>query len=236
MNPMNKSKEKLLDLFISVFSIIVILSFGIIIYKNSENTKASNYLNKIEQLLQNENYQETKLYATKILKKTKNEQIRIILYSKLGDANLFLKNYPEAMQAYMNSYELRPDDPQVCANIGFILGEMKKYEEGIKYLYKAKKINPEIPQIHNNLGVQFANQGKNTKAIASFKKAIEVNPKFYRAYANLSSIYFSLKDRLNTKRYISLAIENGAKDDPAFKELFRHQLIELDKLKTQLQE
>jgi len=225
----NKPKGKLLDLIVATFSVIVIIFFGIIIYKNSEAVKTSDFLNTVIKLSQKENPQEYKLYLTKALKKAKNKKVKTLIYSKLGDANLFLKNYPEAIKAYKSSCNLYPTNPEVHANLGLALGEMGEREQAIKELNIAKKLDPKIPQIYNNLGTQFANQEKNSKAIASLKKAIEINPKFYRAYANLSAVYFKLKDYENTKKYINLAIKNGANNIPALKELLQQQTVELDK-------
>ena len=229
---MDKSEKKALNLFVSILCIIVLLSFGAVIYKDFNKSKLSKYLDTIERLSQGENPQKYKLYLVESLNKIKNERLRAIIYSKLGYVNLSLKNYPGAVDAYRNSYNLYSDDAELCTNLGLALGETGKPEEAIKYLNIAKELNPKIPQIYNNLGLQFANQEKKSEAIASFKKAIEIDPKFYRAYANLSAVYFILKDYKNTKKYINLAIKNGANADPVFKELLQQQSTELSRLEN----
>ena len=228
----NKSEKKSLDLFISIFCIIVLLSFGVVIYKDFNKAKLSKYFDTIGQLSQKKDPQEYKLYLTKTLEKVKNKRLKTLIYSELGEVNLFLKNYPEAVEAYKNSYNLDPNNPELCTNLGLVLGETGKHEEAIKYLNIAKNLNPKIPQIYTNLGVQFANQGKAQDAIVNFEKAIEIDPKLYRTYTNLSAVYFGLKDYENTKKYINLAIEIGANNIPAFKELLQQQLTELNKFEN----
>lgn len=224
-----KPKSKILSLLGLIFFTILILSFGILIYKSFDKVKTSKYLDTIRKLSQGENPQEYKLYLTKTLGKIKNKGLKARIYSKLGDVNLSLENYPEAVKAYKNSYNLYSDDPELCTNLGLALGEIGKHGEAIEYLNIAKKLDPKIPQIYNNLGIQFANQKRNSKAIINFKKGIEIDPKFYRAYTNLSAVYFGLKDYENTKKYINLAIENGANSTPALKELLQQQAAELAK-------
>ena len=228
----DKLKKKPLDLFISIFCILALISFGIIIYKDFDKIKTSNYLDKIKTLSKKENPQEYKLYLVKTLEKIKNKKLKTLIYSELGYINLSSKNYPEAIEIYKTLYNLDPNNSELCANLGLALGEIGKHEEAIKYLNIAKKLNPKIPQIYNNLGVQFASQEKISEAIASLKKAIEIDPKFYRAYTNLAAIYFRLKDYTNTRKYINFAIENGINKAPAFKEILQQQLTELSKLEN----
>lgn len=230
--PTNKSEKKSLDLFVSIFCVIVLLSFGAVIYKDFNKEKLSKYLDAIEKLSPEENPQEYKLYLVKILKKIEDKGIKAIIYSKLGYVNLSLKNYPEAVKAYKNSYNLYPDDAELCTNLGLALGETGKHEEAIKYLNTAKELNPKIPQIYNNLGVQFANQNKAQNAIVNFEKAIEIDPKLYQAYTNLSAMYFKLGNYIKTKNYIDLAFKEGANEDSYFREILQQQSMELSRVLT----
>jgi len=226
----NKAKKKSVDSLVFIFMALVLLSFGILLYKSFDKVKTSNYLKTIKKLSQDNNPQNYKLYLTETLEKIKNKKLKASVFSKTGDINLSLKNYQEAITAYKTSYELDPTNFEVCANLGLALGEIGKYAEAINYLNISKKLNPEVPEIYINLGVQLANQKKIPEAIANFKKAIELNPKHYRAYTNLSAIYFRIKDYENTRKIINLAIQNEANASPIFKEILQQQLIELSKL------
>lgn len=228
----NKAKKNPFDLLILLFVAFILLSFGVILYKSFDKVKTSNYLTTIKKLSQDKNPQNYKRYLSKTLEKIKNKELRVLIYTKLGNINLSLKNYPEAIDAYKNSYNLDSNNPEVCTNLGLVLGEVGKHEEAIKYLNISKKLDSKITQTHINLGVQLAYQGKISEAITSLKKAIELNPKQYRAYTNLSAIYFGIKDYDNAKKIIDLATQNGADTSPILKDILERQLTELNKLEN----
>lgn len=223
------SKIGLPDVLVLLFGVIVVIAIGINLYQNISDTRASNYLEKAFALYQNGKLQESKAYYMKALNRFEDDNHKAFIYSELGDIHFFLKDSQSALVWYKKSYDLNPSNPEVCSNLGLVLGRKGRNNEAIKYLNEAKKLNSNIPQVYNNLGVQFAHQEKIPEAIANFKKAIETDPKFYRAYTNLSAMYFKLDDYENTQKYIDLALKEGADNDPYFTKLLQQQLAGLNK-------
>ncbi|MCF7916183.1 MAG: tetratricopeptide repeat protein [Candidatus Omnitrophica bacterium] len=225
-----KNKNKKIERFISITCIVIILSFGTIIYNKLAQKRPSGLASRTIDSIQNDDLNGYKLYLEKQLNKIKDKKLKIAVYNRLGKINLSLKKYPQALETYKNAYEIDPKNAGTCANLGLVLIQMHRYDEAIKYLNKAKSIDPKIPQIYNNLGVIFINKEKIPEAINNFKKAIKIDPKFYRAYTNLASAYVRLKNYQKAKDYIHQALKEGANKSPEFKQLLHDQLKTLKKL------
>ncbi len=228
---LQQNKNKKINVFLAIILVIILLLFGAIILHNLNQEKPSKLLNTAKKSLENDDLQEYRLFLKEQVKKIKNKGLKLMVYRKLGKLNLAAKNYQQALETYKSAYEINPQNPEICTNLGLTLGQLGKYSQAIKYLEKAKKINPKIPQIYNNLGIIFIDKGKIPKAIENFKKAIEVDPEFYRAYTNLISVYVRTNKYKEAEYYIDKAIDNGISSSPDHKELIQEQLKNLTKLK-----
>lgn len=228
-----KNEDKRIDRFISIICIIIILSFGIIIYNKLTQEKPSKFLSKTTDLIQDNDLQQYESFLHDHVKKIKNKGLKKAIYNRIGLINISLENYQKALDAYKKAYNLAPNDPEICSNIGLVLIYLNQYDEALKYLNKAKSIDSKIPQLYNNLGIIFINKQKIPKAIANFKKAIEIDPKFYRAYTNLASAYVRLKNYQKAKDCINQALKEGANKSPKFKQLIDDQLKTLEKLEKE---
>ena len=64
-------------------------------------------------------------------------------------------------------------------------------------------------EVHNNLGVAYDDIGQTQNAIDLFKKAIEIDRNHTAAYANLSRVYFKMKQYLDSQEDVPYQVTDN---------------------------
>lgn len=134
-------------------------------------------------------------------------------HHSLGDAYFYLaKDYKQALEPYKKALELKPEQPNVNYNVGWILNDLERYEEAIPFLQKAIEQKVNTPAFaHQEIGFAHYKRKNNPAAIANYQKAIALKTDYALAYFGLGDVYFS-----NMKQYdeAAKAYELGLKYQP----------------------
>lgn len=108
---------------------------------------------------------------------------------KLSDSNL----YDQALFAYDQVLEIKPDCSVAWYNRGIILGKLQKHEEAILSYDKALAITSNYCEAWVNRGIVLSNLQKYEEALFSYNQALRSNCNFYRAWYNKANLLRELK-------------------------------------------
>ena len=111
-------------------------------------------------------------------------------WNNMGDIYAGKKDFQNAIKAFQQAIELRPDYVDAHHNVGVTYLQMKDFDNAIVWFEKALAIHP-IPQTYNDLGVAYYNKGNMAKAEESFKKAIGLNLNSGPPYHSLGILYYT---------------------------------------------
>jgi len=104
---------------------------------------------------------------------------------KQGDNN-------EAIEHYVASLELKPDQPEVHYNLANILMEQGRLDEAVMHYNEALKLKPDYLEAHSNLAKALARQGKLLEAIGHWQQLVQLNPQEWVLHSNLGTAYSRL--------------------------------------------
>jgi tetratricopeptide (TPR) repeat protein len=93
-----------------------------------------------------------------------------------GNAYYEAGDYPQALEAYNRSLELRPDDPDTLNNRGSTLDELKRYEEALKDFNRALELRPDHTDTLYNRGNTLDDMGRYKNALKDYNRALELRP------------------------------------------------------------
>ena len=118
-------------------------------------------------------------------------------FFNLGNLESKRENYKKAMEHWMKSLEINPNDPTTYYNIGFLYTEVyDDFENGLKYYEKSIECDPHFSSTYVNISSIYVRQGKFENAAECLEKSIELNPDDYMAMYNLGAIYQNVNGKL----------------------------------------
>jgi tetratricopeptide (TPR) repeat protein len=138
-------------------------------------------------------------------------------YSGLGDSYYQLKQYDQALQAFIKSSEL-PDVPDhaliMIPDIYVDLGQNDK-ALAANYNFKSKisKQSGDYNQLLYNIGLLEFKAGNFDKSEAAFQELITLNPEDYHCYAKLIQICYQRKEYDKAKPYRDKLYEANKKGE-----------------------
>jgi len=91
----------------------------------------------------------------------------------------------DAVVAFEEALNIRPDDAKAHNNLGDILMRRGQVEDAMPHFRKALKINPNYAEAHYNLGIALRRRGQVDEAIAHFRQAVKIKPDHAKAHNNL---------------------------------------------------
>jgi len=95
----------------------------------------------------------------------------------------------EAIQDFLRSAELDPDNESAQNNVGYILMENNKVPEAINYFKRAVEIHPEFADGYFNLGNAYARQHAYVAAIEAYTLSISIQSENPGVWNNLGNVY-----------------------------------------------
>jgi tetratricopeptide (TPR) repeat protein len=108
--------------------------------------------------------------------------------SNFGWLLLGQRGFPnEAIAAFRNAIELKPDYADAYYNLGVALSDKGQYDEAIAANRKAIELKPDYTDAYYNLGIALFDKGQYDEAIAAYRKALELKPDYALAYNNLGN-------------------------------------------------
>lgn len=133
------------------------------------------------------------------------------LWFNLAYAHTGLHENDEAVRAYQQSLQLRPDLFEARLNLGILFLEMKRPQESLEHLARAAALRPANPRAHLYYGRALAQVGQTEEAEKQFAEAARLDP----ALAAISSFDLGQLD-LAQKHYRDAleAFKKAASLDP----------------------
>ena len=99
-------------------------------------------------------------------------------YFMRGNAYYEAGAYPQALEAYNRSLELKPDNLDALNNRGMTLDELKRYEEALKDYSRALELRPDFPEVLNNRGIILRKLERYDDALKDYSRALKLRPDF----------------------------------------------------------
>ncbi|MDT5155911.1 MAG: hypothetical protein QOH51_268 [Acidobacteriota bacterium] len=99
-----------------------------------------------------------------------------------------LQRYDEALAAYKQAGELKPDRPEPYIGVGITLVSQKRYDEGIRMLRGVVEVDKDLPAPYLSLGYAEMSTGDYAAAEAHLLRALELG-KPALAHIYLANVY-----------------------------------------------
>ena len=100
--------------------------------------------------------------------------LRAINYYNQGNQLLSERKYPEAITAFDQATEIKPDFAQAWTNRGYALGQLKKHLEKFSSCSQATYVQPDFAEAWNCRGLARFDLKQYDEAVQDYDKAIEV--------------------------------------------------------------
>ncbi|HYW46686.1 MAG TPA: polysaccharide deacetylase family protein [Bryobacteraceae bacterium] len=86
------------------------------------------------------------------------------------------KKYPEALQKFQAAVELKPGDPVLLNNLGFIYYVMGQYDDALNYLQKTLAVDPRRKEAHENIADTYMKLGRHAEAKEHYQQFLALAP------------------------------------------------------------
>jgi tetratricopeptide (TPR) repeat protein len=91
------------------------------------------------------------------------------------------KKYDEALEKFQGAVALKPDDPALLNNLGFIYYVLGRYDEAVTHLQRTLDIDPKRKEAYENLGDAYLKMGKQAEAKREYQRFLALAPSSSRA-------------------------------------------------------
>ena len=92
-----------------------------------------------------------------------------------GNNAFFTKNFNKAIEYYLKTIELRPNDAHAYNNLGNSYKEIKKWSNAINAFQNAIILTPDYASAHYNLGIVYQKNKNFEIALDSYRKAARLS-------------------------------------------------------------
>lgn len=120
-------------------------------------------------------------------------QVGAAEFCRQANALFFSGRYAEAIAAYQQAVQLKPDYHQAWSNQGSALFHLQRYPEAISAYNRALSIHPDYPEAWNNKGGALSKLGQYEEALAAYDRAVELKPDYVEAWNNRGLALMELK-------------------------------------------
>jgi tetratricopeptide (TPR) repeat protein len=117
----------------------------------------------------------------------------------------------DAINAYQEALQLRPDFHQARRALGFALMRLSRHAEAEQEFYRIVEATPQDAGAHYDLGAALAARGQLENALASYQTALRLQPGFAQARLAVVSTLTTLKRPVEA---IAVLHEAPRKDEP----------------------
>jgi tetratricopeptide (TPR) repeat protein len=239
---MKKIQHLLLSLFL-VFPVIVfsqskaIDSLNTLLGQAKNDIDKAQLLNAISSEYRQSDPKKTLEFAQKALSLSRKIKYNLAegnAYLNLGNGNIVLGNYPEALRNFSNAQlvfekeaesgdkEIKNGLARAYGSIGIVFSEQSSYAKALQYHLKAVKIYEALndqdrcARIYNNIGIVYKSQGELFRALDYFIRCLKIQEKTADPTAaitttNIGNIYLSQKNYPKAKEYYVKAEQLFAK-------------------------
>ena len=174
---------------------------------------------KIFSLVENFNqkkYDEVILKSNQLL----NNGYKIpVLYNLIGASYSFKNKHDNAIEFYLKSKDLNPQNEEIFRNLGKSYFKIKNYDEAIKAFNQSIELKPINVDSYFNLGLINMIKENYLQSIINFNKTVELEKNIYDAYYNLGVVYNIIGNLIESEKNYLLAIKYNNKFLKAYNNL-----------------
>ena len=178
-------------------------ALGIRASDNKSTTVLDEHLEELWALFNTKAYNQAIDNAKNILK---NFPAAADVWNVLGISAVRIKRLDEAIEAFNQIIELRPNDSTGYINLGNIHAELNNFDSALDSYAQALSIKSDDPMTHFNKGRVLRQLGKFQQALDSYHRAIVLNPKHTDAFINIGAIWMLMDNALEAKQAFQKAI------------------------------
>jgi len=109
---------------------------------------------------------------------------------ELGNVQMMLKKYGEALESYTQGLKLRPQEPAYLCFQANALARLNRNREAIAAYRRAIQIRADQPQTHFELAGLLAAENEVAEAMREYNEAIRLNPQYVVSHINLGVMLF----------------------------------------------
>lgn len=91
------------------------------------------------------------------------------------------KKYDEALAKFQAAVDLKPSDPVLLNNLGFIYYAMGRYDAAVSWLQKTLSVDPKRKEAHENIADAFLRLGRKADAKQHYEQFLTLHPTTSRA-------------------------------------------------------
>ncbi|WP_204153833.1 tetratricopeptide repeat protein, partial [Leptolyngbya sp. CCY15150] len=106
------------------------------------------------------------------------------LFWSIGSDLHQLREYEEALAAYDQALDIKPDFHEALSNKGVVLDNLGRYEEALAAYDQALDIKPDFHEALSNKGFALINLGRYEEALVACDQALDIKPDFHMALSN----------------------------------------------------
>jgi protein O-mannosyl-transferase len=117
-------------------------------------------------------------------------QNNYVAYNNLGTWLAKDGRTREALDCFIQSLRVNPDDPDVLYNLGNALARLGDPDGAVRAYRRANELAPDHADVLNNLGFALADQEHYDEAIACFEQALRLKPDYADAHNNLANVLY----------------------------------------------
>jgi tetratricopeptide (TPR) repeat protein len=172
-------------------------------------------LEKIQQIMENGNYEEARPLIKKYLESNPNDPVAIRFH---GNTYAYTGFLGRAKKIWRDGLKLFPDNVDLLYNYALAHYLQGNLYYAKKFWKKALKISPQDAEILFNLGQVARDEGKLKRAISYWVKALKLKSDNVELMKNYALAHFNLANALFEKGEMAQARQHGelaAKLDPA---------------------
>lgn len=86
------------------------------------------------------------------------------------------KKYDQALQAFQQAVQLKPNDPVLLNNLGFIYYKMDRFDDALTWLEKTLAADPKRKEAHGNIAELYLKMGKRSEAKEHYEQYLALWP------------------------------------------------------------
>jgi ADP-heptose:LPS heptosyltransferase len=105
-----------------------------------------------------------------------------------------LKRFDEAIADNLRAMDLDPTNPDICNNMGAILGALGRIEEALSWYDRSLAINPNVARNITNRASALYELGRFDDAMATYRRAMSADPDLAEAPWNLALVQMLVGD------------------------------------------
>ena len=139
------------------------------------------------------------------------------IYRAMGRTYVALEDYDEAVNAYRQSIQIRPESTESQFECGRVLLHQGETAAASKYFREATRLQPEFGEAHYYLGRCSEILGRDAEAIAAYRNAVRFQPELTAAYQSLGALLCAQHEDVEALKILQHAVELDPAHEPTQK-------------------